>query len=332
MGWNPITNLDPDIFDGLTNLEEIYVGNTAITSLDPDIFDGLTNLEVLHLSDNRLSSLPAGIFDDLSGLGKLEINCDFLTELDLSLFDPFAATLYELNIAGNNFTTPPTETAIRAKLTRLRNLETELDEYTSCRHIPSVTVRPRSLTVNEGNSATYSVVLYTPPSRNVTVDISSNNTSVTVSPASLTFTPQTWNTAQTVTVSSAHDADSDDDSTSLVHDPSGAEYESVLNATSTVSITDDDVPAVTVGFGAASYTAAEDGDVEVTVELSADPERSVTVPLTATDQGGATGADYSGVPASVTFNSGDTARASKTFTVGFSATADLATEDGDVER
>ena len=50
---------------------------------------------------------------------------------------------------------------------------------------------------------------------------------------------------------------------------------------STVTITDDDVPAVTVAFGAASYTVAESDDsttsdvtenqVAVTVTLSADP-------------------------------------------------------------
>ena len=63
-----------------------------------------------------------------------------------------------------------------------------------------------------------------------------------------------------------------------------------------VSITDDDVPSVTASFGSATYTAAEGSSVTVKVTLSADPERSVTVPLTATNQGGASSADYSGVP------------------------------------
>ena len=73
-----------------------------------------------------------------------------------------------------------------------------------------------------------------------------------------------------------------------------------------MSITDDDDPQVTVSFGAATYTAAEGGTATVTVTLSADPERTVEVQITTTNQGGATSADYSGVPASVTFNSGDT--------------------------
>ena len=57
----------------------------------------------------------------------------------------------------------------------------------------------------------------------------------------------------------------------------------------TVTITDDDVPSVTVSFGSAAYTVAESDDsdttdvtentVEVTLTLSADPERTVVIPI-----------------------------------------------------
>ena len=62
----------------------------------------------------------------------------------------------------------------------------------------------------------------------------------------------------------------------------------------------------------------------MTVTLSADPEREVVIPLTTTEQDGATGADYSDLPESVTFESGDT---SKTFT--FEATDDTLDDDGE---
>ena len=77
-----------------------------------------------------------------------------------------------------------------------------------------------------------------------------------------------------------------------------------------MSITDDDDPGVKVSFGAASYTVAEGGTVEVTVTLSADPKREVVIPLTATEQDGATGSDYSDLPESVTFESGTRRRPS----------------------
>ena len=79
---------------------------------------------------------------------------------------------------------------------------------------------------------------------------------------------------------------------------------------------------VTVSFGKRSYSINEGSDVNVMVNLSARPHRSVTIPITATGQGGATSADYSGVPASLTFGAAET---SKHFT--FTATSD-AVEDG----
>ncbi len=68
------------------------------------------------------------------------------------------------------------------------------------------------------------------------------------------------------------------------------------------------VTPVSVGFGASSYTVAEGESVPVVVSLSADPERTLTIPLTPREQGGASSADHSGIPASVTFVSGVTSR------------------------
>ena len=92
----------------------------------------------------------------------------------------------------------------------------------------------------------------------------------------------------------------------------------------TFNITDDDVPSVTVSFAQSAYSVAEGGTVTVGVTLSADPERSVTIPITTLDEGGASNSDYSGVPSSVVFAAGETA---KTFT--FSATQDNANDDGE---
>ena len=91
-----------------------------------------------------------------------------------------------------------------------------------------------------------------------------------------------------------------------------------------MNITDDDVPTVTVRYEQASYTVAEGSSVVIKVILSADPERSVTIPISRTNQGGATDGDYSGVAAntSVTFNSGDTEKS-----ITFAATDDSVDDD-----
>ena len=86
----------------------------------------------------------------------------------------------------------------------------------------------------------------------------------------------------------------------------------------TTAVVREDVPAVTVTYGASSYTASEDGaEAVVTVQLSAAPQRDVEIPLTATATGGATaqgesGEDYTGIPSSLTFGANET---EKTFTV-----------------
>ena len=96
--------------------------------------------------------------------------------------------------------------------------------------------------------------------------------------------------------------------------------------TATVALADNDgVEPVTVSFGAATYTATEDGSgAAVRVELDTAPGRSVTVPLTKANGGGATAADYSGIPANVTFGASQTSR---TFTV--TATDDSADDGGE---
>ena len=84
-------------------------------------------------------------------------------------------------------------------------------------------------------------------------------------------------------------------------------------------------PTPTVRFGATSYTAIEGvGGATVTVALSVPAARSVTVRLTKTHLGGATAADYAGVPPSVTFAAGET---EKTFIV--MAVDDTADDDGE---
>ena len=187
---------------------------------------------------------------------------------------------------------------------------------------------PTTVPVVEGDTATFTVKLATQPTGDVTVAAASRDAgavSVTAG-SSLTFTTSNWNAAQTVTVAGVQDGDAVDESTTVDLDASGGGYGPVAGEV-TVNVTDDDDPAVTVSFGSASYSVAEGSTTVVEVVLSADPERTVTVPITAAPINGASAADYSGVPASVVFNSGDT---EKTFM--FAATDDNVDDDGERVR
>lgn len=69
-----------------------------------------------------------------------------------------------------------------------------------------------SLIIEEGRTGDFTVALDSAPSANQIVYLAvSDNTRLSVSPSSLTFTPENYATPQTVTVTSAQDDDKDDD-------------------------------------------------------------------------------------------------------------------------
>ena len=180
---------------------------------------------------------------------------------------------------------------------------------------PGIRLTPTTLTVNEGSMADYTVELRARPTADVTVDITGGG-EVSVSPSSLTFTSATWNTAQTVMVTAAQDTDAVDDAQTVTHavaSGSASEYFGATLDGLAVMVDDDEDPPVTVSFELGTYSVPEGGSVTVKVQLSTDPQREVVVLLTTTNQGGASSGDYSGVPASVTFQRGDTGQ-SFTFT------------------
>ena len=91
------------------------------------------------------------------------------------------------------------------------------------------------------------------------------------------------------------------------------------------TVTTTTVTPVTVRFGAASHTATEGGAAAtVQVVLSADPQRTVDVPLTVTRSGGATPGDYTVSATGVTFHAGQT-------TASFTVTATDDSNDDDDE-
>ena len=183
--------------------------------------------------------------------------------------------------------------------------------------------------VAEGSAVTITVQLDDDPERTVTVPVSAvgqNGASAadySGVPASVVFA--SGDTEQTFSFTAVADAvDDDGESVALAFGTLPAGVTAGTTAASTVSITDNDLPAVTVSFGAAAYSVAEGSSVLVKVTLSAAPEQELTIPIVGSNQDGASNADYSGVPASVTFGAAET---EQTFTVA--ATQDAVDDDGE---
>ena len=192
-----------------------------------------------------------------------------------------------------------------------------------------VTVSASTLTVAEGNSSTYTVVLDAQPASDVVITVSSDNSDVTAdtdaatsgNQTTLTFTSSNWDTAQTVTVSAAQDADAANDAAAIAHAvvaaSSANEFDAVTIAGVAVTVTDDDT--VTIGSVAVSettLTVAEGASATYTVRLNTQPTSNVVISVTRT---GST--DVTASPATLTFTTSNWSTA-KTVTVRAAQDAD----------
>lgn len=104
-----------------------------------------------------------------------------------------------------------------------------------------VTLSEPSLSLNEGDSATYTVVLDTQPANDVVIYPTAQG--LTLQPASLTFTPVNWQTPRTVTVGAPQDDDTEDGLVWIAHSVAafaGSGYEDVSPGSVVVTIRDDD--------------------------------------------------------------------------------------------
>ena len=139
-----------------------------------------------------------------------------------------------------------------------------------------VTLSRQALTVPEGGSNTYEVVLGHQP----TVDDTANN-DVTTEEGSLVFTTANWDEPQTVTVRAAEDDDALPDSNVTVsHTVGGANYEGVVVPGLTVSITENDAVGVNIAPTSLTVTEGDATGVSYTVALTSQPAGDVTVTVT----------------------------------------------------
>ena len=189
----------------------------------------------------------------------------------------------------------------------------------------AVTFGASSYTASEGGApATVAVELSPAPSAPVTIPLTPSRRGGATAgdysgvPPSVTF--QAGQTRLTFTVTATDDSvDDDGESVRIGFGTLPDGFVAGARPTATVALADNDGPVTEVFFdGAADLTVKEGNVKRVRVYLSERTRTTVTIPLTRTHLGGATAADYSGVPASVTFRSGQRRR-------GFA----LRTEDDD---
>ncbi len=164
-----------------------------------------------------------------------------------------------------------------------------------------ITVTPVTSTTTEGGGqATFTVVLNSEPTANVTVNFASDDTTEGVTGVTtLTFTPVNWNSAQTVTVTGQNDNVADGNQPYQVDftatTSSDAKYAAITPASVNLTNTDNDTAGITVSAISGNTTEAG-GQATFTIVLNSEPTSNVTVNFNSDDLTEGTAA-----PTSVTF-------------------------------
>ncbi len=176
--------------------------------------------------------------------------------------------------------------------------EIDLDMVVTINDNDIITLNKSSLTVTEGGTGDYTVVLAQQPTATVTVTLTlSSGIGVTTMPSgTLTFTTTDWNAAQTVTVTGTQDADGFNNTGTITHTVSGGGLNGSARLDTTV--TDDEEVGIVLA-GSAMRNTADDGyemtvtegtssgsSNQYTVKLASQPHPSttdVTVDITASD-------------------------------------------------
>ncbi|MEW6076946.1 MAG: right-handed parallel beta-helix repeat-containing protein [Thermodesulfobacteriota bacterium] len=303
------TNVSPTIFHNTIDRGMSYgieLNNPDLGTMSPSIqYNIITNCGTGIYGYNLSGTLDPYIdYNDLFGNG-VDYNGVVSGANDLALdplyVDPASGTNYHLT-AGS----PCIDAAVGSEnpedldgTTRPQGMGIDIgcyEYYLSTPvppvYIPGITVVPTEglVTGEDGSGATFTVVLNSPPAADVTIPLSSSDTSEgTVSPASLTFTPTNWYTPRIVTVKGVDDSLNDGDIPyTVVLGPAvsnASDYNGLDGADVGVVNNDNDGPGFRVTPTSGLMTSRFGGSDTFTVVLTCQPAAPVNVSLSSSDTG-----------------------------------------------
>ena len=149
-----------------------------------------------------------------------------------------------------------------------------------------VSITPAQLTIAEGSSDSYEVVLTSRPAGDVTIAVSQRgDPDIGVDDQELIFTDSDWATAQRVTVSAAQDDDSMGDTATFSHavTSNDAAYNGIKVSKVEITVTDDETAGVSIA--PTKLAIAEGGSDSYEVVLTSQPSHDVRVTVTHSGDG-----------------------------------------------
>jgi len=170
---------------------------------------------------------------------------------------------------------------------------------------PGFDVSSASKDISEtGDTATFTVKLRSWPTNDVTIAVSSSDTTEgSVDPTGFSFTEQNWNTNQTATITGIDDPQKDDDQEFTIvlgpADSMDSEYHGMDPADVPVTNLDDESPGFSVS-AISSNTTEAGGIASFTIKLNCQPNADVTIGISSNDS-----SEGNVNPSSLTFTSDD---------------------------
>ena len=257
--------------ESLTNGQSYQVQVRATNSAGPGAWSDAVTATPRTVPGKPAVTLTAGDTQITANWPEPDTNGAAITDYDVE---------YRQGTSGNFTNWPHTGTARTATITGLTNDQSYQVQVRATNAAGSgawstlkqATPAAKSLVLSEtshtvlenGGTATWTVALSAQPSADVTVSVTSGNTSdATVSPASLTFTSSNWQTAQDVTVTGVDDTSQNTDNkrdVTITHTAAstGDSGYNGKTATVAVAVADDETATVTGAIWSAVMVAGAD--------------------------------------------------------------------------
>ena len=256
-------------------------GGSAVTSLSADEGDSVTY--ALTLATQPASDATVSLTStDTSALTVSPASMTFTTS---NWSTPQTVTVTAEDDDDATSETPSVDHSVSGPA-EYSAIELSLEATLTDDDTPGVTVSSTTVSASEdGATTTYTLVLDTEPTAEVTITPTSSATGVgTVSFADaddddqLNFTVDNWDTTQTVTVTGVDDdvVNASDRTATISHAVAGGDYETVTADDVTFTATDDETAGVTVS--STTRSAAENGGTATyTLVLTEEPDEAVTI-------------------------------------------------------
>ena len=307
-----ITGADDDVTDGPQEYA-VRIGTDRLGSYEVQVTNGDDDVVGVHVAPvAALMTSEAG--QQATFTVRLSSQPAADVRIPISSTDPSEGTINtaELVFTAVNWSQPQTVTitgendsitdgaiAYQIALDAATSIDADYDGFdaddvqvvnTDNDDVVGITVTPVSgLSVSEtGTQATFTVVLQTAPTGNVTIPVSSSDTTeATVSTAPLMFTSGNWNTPQTVTVTGVNDTLDDGDMAWTIVLAAATSSDSTYNGVNPADVmgttTDNDGAGVTVSPTSGLVVSETGTQATFTVVLQAQPTANVTIPVMSID-------------------------------------------------